>query len=418
MKTVGYDLLQEVRRVKDFKMTPHKLMIILFAVTLCVTSLLTALLPKKEKSENENRYLAALPTVVNEKKLESAKNPADVWDSIKWKYINDRKGNAFKDDFETYLSDHLAGREAWVKFSNRIQRLSGKQEINGVYMLDDRMIQTFREYDEEYVNNSINAMNAFAERFPEKQMYFMLAPTAQEFSMSRIPSYADLHSEKTFIDDCYKKAQNIMTIDCRSFLAGRSDEYIYYRTDHHWTSLGAFYGYQSAAKMLGYASYGYGYFNVETASSGFRGTLYSKTLDDSIAPDSIEYYMLAKNEPKVKMITRNGAEINEYDSLYVRSYLNEKDKYSSFTGSNVPVVEIETDVDNGKTLLIIKDSYAHSLVPFLSKHYSKIAMVDMRYINTSLDRLINLNDYSQVLFMFNVISFAEDTGLTNLGLTK
>lgn len=404
--------------MKDFKFTPHKLMIILFALTLCLTSLITLLLPKKDKSENENRLLATLPTVFNEKKLENAKNPADVWDSVKWTYINDRTGKAFKDDFETYLSDHVAGREAWVKFSNSIQRLSGKQEINGVYTLDDQMIQTFKEYDEDYVNKSIRAMNLFAERFPEKQMYFMLAPTAQEFEMNSIPSYMGLLSEKAFIEECYKKVENIATIDCRSFLAGRSNEYIYYRTDHHWTSLGAFYAYQSAAKSLGYAAYGYGYFNIETASGDFRGTLYSRTLDDRITPDSIEYYMLAKNEPNVRMTTRNGTELKEYDSLYVRDHLNEKDKYSSFTGSNVPLVEIETDVDNGKTLLIIKDSYAHSLVPFLSKHYSKIAMVDMRYIHTSLDQLIDLKEYSQVLFMFNVISFAEDNGVNELGLTK
>lgn len=399
-------------------MTPHKLMIGLFAVTLCGVSLLTAILPKREKSDNENRLLATFPTVVNEKKLESAKNPADVWDSIKWKYINDRSGSAFKDDFETYLCDHLAGREGWVKFSNGIQKLSGKQEINGVYTLGDQMVQTFKGYDEDDVNKSINAMNAFAKRYPEKQMYFMLAPTAQEFCMSKIPSYVGLFSEKTFIDDCYKKVENIATIDCRSFLASSADEYIYYRTDHHWTSLGAFFAYQSAAKLLGYASYGYGYFNIETASGDFRGTLYSKTLDDSITPDNIEYFMLAKNEPKVRMTRINGNEKTEYDSLYVRDFLNEKDKYSSFTGSNAPVVEIETDIDNGKTLLIVKDSYAHSLVPFLSKHYSKIAMVDMRYIHTNLNQLIDLNEYSQVLFMFNVISFAEDNGVTNLGLTK
>lgn len=404
--------------MKKFKMTPHKLMIGLFALTLCGTSLLTAVLPKKEKSENENRYLEKMPTIVNEKKLESAKNPADVWNSIKWRYINDRKGNAFKDDFETFLCDHLAGREAWVKFSNRIQSLSGKQEINGVYTLGDQMIQTFKGYDEEIVNDSIKAINAFAERFPEKQMYFMLAPTAQEFCMNKIPSYVDLMSEKTFIEDCYKKVQDIAAIDCRSFLAGRADEYIYYRTDHHWTSLGAFYAYQSAAKVLGYAAYGYGYFNIETASGDFRGTLYSKTLDDSITPDSIEYYVLPKNEPKIKMTCINGADVKEYDSLYVRDFLNEKDKYSSFTGSNVPVVEIETDVDNEKSLLIVKDSYAHSLVPFLAKHYSKITMVDMRYIHVSLNELIDMKDYPQVLFMFNVISFAEDCGVTNLGLTK
>ena len=114
----------------------------------------------------------------------------------------------------------------------------------------------------------------------------------------------------------------------------------------------------------------------------------------------------------------NGSEVKEYDILYVRDFLNEKDKYSSFTGSNVPIVKIETDVNTDKSLLIVKDSYAHSLVPFLSKHYSKITMVDMRYINTSLNDLINLDDYSQVLFMYNAVTFAEDGNITKLGLTK
>ncbi|MCI5578099.1 MAG: DHHW family protein [Oscillospiraceae bacterium] len=404
--------------MKNFKMTPHKLMIGLFALVLGGISLFTAILPKKEKSENENRYLADFPSAINEKKLETAKNPADVWNSVKWKYINDRSGHAFKDDFETYLSDHIVRREDWVKASNRIQTLSGKKEINGVYTLDNQMIQTFKEYNADDVNNSINAMNAFAERFPDKQMFFMLAPTVQEFCSGKIPSYEGLLSEKTFIDDCYKKLRNISAIDCRSFLASNSDEYIYYRTDHHWTSLGAYYAYQSAAKLLEYTAYGYGSFNIETASSDFRGTLYSKTLDDSIPADNIDYYTLSKNEPKVKMTCINGSEVKEYDSLYVRDFLNEKDKYSSFTGSNVPIVEIETDVDTDKTLLIIKDSYAHSLVPFLSKHYSKITMVDMRYINTSLNDLINLDDYSQVLFMYNAVTFAEDGNITKLGLTK
>lgn len=399
-------------------MTPHKLMIGLFALVLCGTSLVTAVLPKKEKSENENRMLAQFPTIVNEKKLETAKNPADVWNSIKWKYLNDRTGNAFKDDFETYLCDHLAGRESWVKFSNGIQRLSGKQEINGVYTFNGRMIQTFKGYDEELVDASINAINGFAKRFPEKQMYMMIAPTAQEFCMNKIPSYVGLASEKSFIDDCYKKLRNVTAIDCYSFLAGSADEYIYYRTDHHWTSLGAFRAYQSAAKSLGYAAYGYKAFNIETVSGDFQGTLYSRTLDDSIPPDSIEYYTLSQNEPTVKMTCINGSEVKEYDSLYVRDFLDEKDKYSSFTGSNVPIVTIETDVENDKSLLIVKDSYAHSLVPFLSKHFSKITMVDMRYIHTGLDTLIKLDDYSQVLFMFNAISFSEDDSLPALGLTR
>lgn len=404
--------------MKSFKMTPDKLMIGLFAVVLGVTSLMTVVLPKREMSENENRSLAKMPTVVNAAKLKQAKNPADVWNSVKWSYINDRSGKAFKDDFEKFLCDHLAGREVWVKSSNSIQRMMGKKEINDVYTVDDRMIQLFKSYDADTVNASLNAINSFAERFPDKQMCFMLAPTAQEFCTSRIPGYMGTISEKTFIEDCYKKTPALTSIDCRSFLGSRMDEYIYYRTDHHWTSLGAFSAYQSAANSLGYAAYGFDKFNIETASSDFRGTLYSRTLDDGITPDIMEYYTLRQNEPNVKMTCMNGTETKEYDSLYVREYLEQKDKYSSFTGSNVPIVTIETDVDNGKSLLMIKDSYAHSLVPFLSKHYSKITMVDMRYINIDLNRLIKLDEYQQVLFMFNVISFSEETNIAKLGLTK
>lgn len=118
------------------------------------------------------------------------------------------------------------------------------------------------------------------------------------------------------------------------------------------------------------------------------------------------------------MTVSDGRSETVYDSLYVRSYLDVKDKYSSFTGSNSPVVTIETDVNNGKNLLLIKDSYAHSLVPFLSKHYSKITMVDMRYINTDLNNLINLSEYQQAMFMFNVVSFSSDVNIRKIALTK
>ena len=118
------------------------------------------------------------------------------------------------------------------------------------------------------------------------------------------------------------------------------------------------------------------------------------------------------------MTVSDGRKETEYDSLYIRSYLDVKDKYSSFTGSNSPVVTIETNVDNGKNLLLIKDSYAHSLVPFLSKHYSKITMVDMRYINTDLNNLIDLSEYQQAMFMFNVVSFSSDVNIRKIALTK
>lgn len=403
-----------------FKMTPDKLMIALFAAVMLALPTATLILPKQVKSENENRTLAKLPTVIDKNKWEKAETPKDYWEAVKWRYINDRTGSAFKDDFEKYLCDHLAGREVWVKTCNTLQTLSGKKEINDVYTVDGQMFQTFKSYDKEKVDQAIGAINLFAERHPNMPVSIMLAPTSQEFLSGKVPSYTGLLSEKSFIDDVYKKVENISTVDCLSNLSGHSDEYIYYRTDHHWTSLGAYYAYSSAAKALGYSAYGASSFNIETASSDFRGTLYSSTLNDKITPDVIEYYHLRDGGPAIHLTTTDNENKKiENDSLYFRDYLEVKDKYSSFTGSNAPIVNIETDVDNGKSLLIIKDSYAHSLVPFLANHYSKITMVDMRYINVDLNYLLDLNSYSQTLFMYNVITFAQDSQhIRTIALTK
>ena len=406
----------------NFKMTPNKLMIALFSAVLLAVPIIPAATPKLERSENENRLLAKAPTLIDKNKWEKAEDFKGYFESVKWKYINDRTGKAFKDDFETYFCDHLIGRELWVQACNRIQMIAGKQEINGVFTVDDQIIQSFREsdYDHDMLRNAIGAINLFAERHPEIQSYIMIAPTSQEIFSSKLPSYADLLSQKAFIEDVYKQMEGVGTIDCRSLLAGHSDEYIYYRTDHHWTSLGAFYAYTAAAKSLGYSPLGIGQFNIETASSDFRGTLFSKTLDNSVTPDEMTYFHPSAGEQKVTMLSNDGMKVTEYDSMYVREFLDTKDKYSSFTGSNVPIVDIKTGVENGKSLLVIKDSYAHSLAPFLANHYSRITMVDMRYINSGLNSVgIKLEDYDQALFMYNAITFAQDAqNINKLRATK
>lgn len=406
------------KNMKKFRMTPAKLMIALFAVVSLAIPAATAILPKQEWSENENRELAKFPDLINHNKMDKAENLGDVIGAIRWDDITVRDKDSWMDKVETYFSDHLVGREEWVRARNEIETLVGKKEINGVYTLENQMIQVFKEYDKETVQKSIDAMNKFAANHPNLQCSLMIAPTAQELFSSDIPSFAGYLSEKSFIDECYKKIQGISTIDCLSFLSGHKNDYVFYRTDHHWTSKGAYYAYCAAAKTLGYSSYGLDSFNIETASSSFRGTLYSKTLDNSISPDIINYYHLASGEPKIKMTVYDGEKETVYDSLYVRSFLEVKDKYSSFTGSNAPIVTIETDVDNGKSLLMIKDSYAHSLVPFLANHYSRITMVDMRYINTDLNRFIDFDSYQQAMFMFNAISFSEDIHLPKLFMTK
>ncbi len=402
----------------NFRMTPEKLMIGLFAAVLLSIPIATIALPDMERSENENRTLAKFPTLVNEKKLEQAESFGDYIDAVKWDYITVRDKNSYMDDIEVYYSDHLVGREMWVQAKNGMESLIGKEEINGVYTKDNQMIQVFKKYDEKVVSDSLKAMSVFAANHAELPCSIMISPTSQEMNFNEMPKYNGYLSQKTFIENCYNGVNGITTIDCLSYLSGHKDDYIFYRTDHHWTSLGAYYAYCAAGKALGYTPYNLSDFNIETASSDFRGTLYSKTLDNSVTPDSIDYYHLKNNAPEITMTVFDGAKETEYDSLYVRDYLAVKDKYSSFTGNNQPIIDIETNLGNGKKLLLIKDSYAHSIVPFLANHYEKITMVDMRYINGDLNYFLDLSEYTQALFMYNAVSFAEDETARKIQLTK
>lgn len=399
--------------MKKFKFTPQKLMIVLF--TAAVLFLGTAFLinPKKDFSENENRYLQDFPSLINSKKWDSAESFREKLDAIRWDevYGDDHQ---FMRDVETYYTDHFWLRDNWIQSKNLVDKLIGKQEIKGVFTVNNKMIQAFKSYDKDVVDKTLAAINSFAEKHASIPMSIMLAPTAQEIYSSELPEFAELASQKSFIDYCYTNL-NIVEIDVLSLLTENKDDYIYYRTDHHWTSFGAYLAYTAAAKRLGYTAYDRSSFTIEHASDEFRGTLYSKTLDDSVTPDTINFYTLHKGDPAVTVTVNTGEELKTYDSLYLREYLDVKDKYSSFLGENAPIVTIETKLENNdKSILIFKDSYAHSLVPFLSKHFSKITMVDMRYIKVGIENFVNIEDFSQVLFMYNAITFAEDESLKQI----
>ena len=160
---------------KKFHMTPAKLTAALFAVILLTVPIVTIALPKQERSENENRTLAKFPDIVNHTKMDKAENLGDVLGAIRWDDITTRDEDSWMDKFETYFSDHLVGREDWVRARNEMEKLAGKKEINGVYTIDDQMIQAFKTYDKSDVESSLNAMNRFAETHPDIQVSFMLS---------------------------------------------------------------------------------------------------------------------------------------------------------------------------------------------------------------------------------------------------
>ena len=375
----------------------HKIILVaaffLFLVAMPVLTFIN--FPKEDKpfSENENRTLAGFPEISFEA------------------YVDKSAMTGFED----WFSDRFFGREEWIKLKNSTERFIGKTEVNGIFTVEDRMMQVWKGYDKEFIDKNLAAINKFTEKNSDIPVYFMLAPTSQEIYSGLLPECTPIGSQQEMSNYCRENLE-CGYIDIFPALKSHSDEYIYYRTDHHWTSYGAYLAYAEAAKSLGYQAAPLSAFDIEHASSDFRGTLYSKTLDDSITPDIIDYYH-SKAENDLTLTINDGVSVKDYDSLYFREYLDVKDKYSSFMGTNSPVMTITTEESNNEqSILIFKDSYAHSFIPFLTSHYSKITVLDMRYINLGYSNLVDMEEYDSVLLLYNAITFSEDSHIRKLNM--
>ncbi|MCL1788822.1 MAG: DHHW family protein [Oscillospiraceae bacterium] len=392
----------------------QKILVILFTLICVALPVLTFIFIPKEPtpfSENENRFLSASvkPDLSGYIKNFFTKKPNNI------------KSKQFMNGFDSWFADRFILREDWIVLQNELETLQGKTEINGVFIVGDKMLQSWRGDSEgpgADIGPTLNSVDGFAKKTAEQygtESYIMLVPTAQEIYADLLPANAQPGNQAALIKHCYDHLEHLTSVGVMTYLSENSDRYIYYRTDHHWTTYGAYWGYYAAAKNMGITPYELGRFNIEHAASDFRGTLFSKTLNFRITPDVIQFYTLScDTENTTRLQINNGNEITEYDSLYLREYLDKKDKYAAFMGLNSPIMDVFTDVDNGKSLLIFKDSFAHCMIPFLANHYSRITVLDMRYINTDIEEFVALGDYGEILFVYSVTNFAEDSDLRKL----
>ena len=376
-------------------MNAKKLSVILFFVLLFLLPILTFVLPKKTFSESENRVLTTMP--------------APTLDNI-----TDKK---FMNGFEGYFSDHFVLRDQWIAAKTQVELAAGKKEIGGVFLTKDRMMEDVSKPDQTLVDKNLAAIKTYADR--HSSVSVLLAPTSAEIYKDELPPNAPVLDQSAWIASAYEKlGANAHPIDAVSALHKAKNKEIYYRTYHHWTSLGAFTAYQASGDVLGFTPLSASAFEVERASDQFLGTLYSKTLYNGIGKDSIDLYHYQDDNAVSEVVVNAGSKKSSYQSIYFRDFLDKKDKYSVFLGSNQPVVTVKTGNKNGKKLLIFKDSYAHCYAQFLIPHYEEIALVDLRYINGSYEKYLESSDYDQTLFLYNVSTFTTDNSIQKLALAQ
>lgn len=319
----------------------------------------------------------------------------------------------FSSKFENYISDQFPGRDFWIKLKAKTEIMVGENKINNVYLGEDNyLIEDFKKNDNSILTEKINNINNFANKNNGLNVSFMLVPTASEILKDKLPKYAPVNSQIEYINNVKKNlTANINFIDVVDDFKEHKNEDLYYKTDHHWTTKGAYIAYVHMCKQLGIKYLTEDKFDVEDVTNDFYGSLYYKMGTGIGKPDTIKIYA-PKYENNIVVNYVN--EEKKVASLYNNSKLDGKEKYEVFTDGNHPLINIRTDGDYKKKLLVIKDSYANSFIPFLTTHYGEIDVVDLRYYVDNLDYLIENDGITDVLFLFNVNTFDEDNSILNI----
>ena len=357
------------------------------ALTLGFTA--NALTPDKEFSQVENRSLAQRPRLTTKDVL----------------------SGQFMADYEKYVIDQFVARDTWVAAKAWSERLIGKQENNGVYFCDDGALITrfdFDEADQKRLESNLKYINGFAAK-ATVPVTVGLIPTAAKIWADKLPQGAPNYDQALVIGQT-QQALTTPVLDLTAALASHRDEAIFYRTDHHWTSLGAYYGYAALGPTLGYEPLPLETYAKTTVSDEFYGTVFSSSGVRWVEPDEMDIYVPEEGITVTShTYDANGNPKTEPRQLYDKSYLTKKDKSAMFLGGQQALGVVKTPNADKPKLLLIRDSYSDSLVPFLTPHFSEIHLIDLRYYKLSAAQYIQDNSIDQALILYSVPNFAESS---------
>lgn len=314
----------------------------------------------------------------------------------------------FQKKYESYLRDQFPGRDHWVSFQTDMELFMGKNEIHNVYIGKNHYLlehYTEKEFDPQQISKNLQALEKFVGKTKQNaDVHVMMVPTKSWILREKLPAFAPHYKEQKFYDALQQKLEKEdVLISVEPVLDAHKEEEIYYRTDHHWTTLGAWYAYEQYAKAVGGdLQRAQGKKKFRCISKDFYGTTYAK-INYARQADKIEIYEPAD---KLRVVYNMGEKKTK--TLYDVSFLKTADQYSVFTGGNQAVLEITGGIKNGKTLLLIKDSFANSILPFLAEDYEKLVVVDLRQLNVSGDRLLEMFSPTDILILYNSAQFAQD----------
>ena len=354
----------------------NKSFFIVFISFWVILTILNFIVPTRDFSENENRMLAKLPKF----KIEEL---------INGKYV---------EKLDNYINDQFVFRDIWLKIKSIEERLLGKTENNGVYIGREGYLfekVKYTDKSEEKISSLVETINNFRKN-TNIRTYFMLIPNSIYINQEKLPKFAETFDQEEVIKRIYSMTNNIITVNTVDTLKQNKDKYIFFKTDHHMTSDGAYLLYLEFCKEANISPNTE--YTKEEVTNSFLGSFDSKAQVVNQEKDKIVVY---KNSNNTEGITAY-YDKETTNSIFNEEFLNKKDKYSYFLNGNNAKVVVKTKQKNGKKLLIIKDSYSHIMAQFFCQNYEEIHFIDPRYYNDSIEKYARENNITETIFLYNV----------------
>ena len=359
-------------------------LVILVTLLILIVTFVDIIEKDRDFSVAENKYLTKFP-------------------AVSWRSIVD---GSFESTYETYVADQFFMRDTWISIKSAGETALQKIENNGIaYGRDGYLFSKFVSYDVKVLENNMNAINTFASNAGGK-VHLMVVPSGYGVLTDKLPQGFPSIEQKELISKAFSIADgSIGQIDPLETLRSHSGEYIWYMTDHHWTTYGAYIGYTDVCKAFNLTPVSYDSLLINSVEN-FLGTSYYKCKKLGQPADSLDY-------ADVKAVCDIGGDVKQ--SLYDESMLSGRDKYAMFLWNNNARMDItSSECSNGKNILIIKDSFANELIPFLCFNYEKITVIDPRYYAQSYTDLLS-EGWDDILILYNIETLCTNTNVVKIG---
>lgn len=366
---------------------------IIFCVFIFTFMVLFLVLPKEHYSAQEKKVLADFPAVTAE----------TVFDG------------SFQKELDTYMSDHMPFRNLFVGLSADYELVTGRNGKKGIYLGKDGWLFPKPTKETELLAKNAGYITEFADSV-DIPVYMTLVPSSGYVNQDKLPLNHEEYNDDKLIDKFSSLlGSSVSFIDVKSMLLEKADsEQLYYKTDHHWTALGSYECYRLLGQTMGYTPVEQGDFDKETVE-GFYGTSYAKSALWWVKPDTIELWKnRSQSGDAVTVTITDGEDEKTNNSYYFRDQLSADDKYPVYLDGNHSLTRITNKDAKGGTLIVVKDSYANSIIPFLSQNYSEIIMADLRYYKKDISVLAEKENADAILILYSLDNLSADDNISFL----